>query len=188
MKNQKPLDHSPDLFQECLAQPAYTNAYCLPPLVSFFFMLAGCFSIVSDKQKWRLAVRSFGSWWAYSFSLLQNMLSIGGFTTPPENASERHQDITYKIHGIHHDYPKDKRRLAMPPWLSVIVATLLLMLFRVVFSFQGFVFTAGFLVGYALYLIMHYSVHAFPPPRNRFVSCGRITLSTTMPMKKCISD
>ena len=38
----------------------------------------------------------------------------------------------YTVHGIHHEYPKDKDRLAMPPLLSVTISTILLLLFRVV--------------------------------------------------------
>lgn len=87
---------------------------------------------------------------------------------PPENASESYQKFTYKIHGLHHDYPKDKDRLAMPPLLAVAIATLLLFLFKLVLSQFAFAFLAGFVVGYALYLLIHYSIHIFPPPQNAF--------------------
>jgi len=35
--------------------------------------------------------------------------------------SERKKKISYTMHGVHHDYPKDKSRLAMPPVLSLVV-------------------------------------------------------------------
>lgn len=76
------------------------------------------------------------------------------------------RNLTYKLHGIHHDYPKDKERLAMPPILSVSIATLLLGLFYLILNDYAFSFLAGFLVGYALYLVVHYSTHAFTPPNN----------------------
>lgn len=87
---------------------------------------------------------------------------------PPENASERFQKFTYTVHGIHHDYPKDKQRLALPPWLSVIVATALLGVFKLVLDQYSFATLAGFLAGYALYLLIHYSVHIYRPPNNAF--------------------
>ncbi len=87
---------------------------------------------------------------------------------PPEGASDGYQDFTYKIHGIHHDYPKDKQRLAMPPLLTIAVATLLLFLFELVLNQYSFSFLAGFVVGYALYLLIHYAIHIFPPPKNVF--------------------
>jgi sterol desaturase/sphingolipid hydroxylase (fatty acid hydroxylase superfamily) len=74
--------------------------------------------------------------------------------------------LQYTIHGVHHEYPKDKDRLAMPPILSVTVATVLLLLFRVVLGDLVFSFLPGFLVGYAYYLAVHYMVHAFQPPKN----------------------
>lgn len=87
---------------------------------------------------------------------------------PPENASDGFVNFTYKVHGIHHDYPKDKQRLAMPPWLSALVATVLLLLFKLIMGQFSFAFLAGFFAGYALYLMIHYTVHIFPMPKNRF--------------------
>ena len=80
--------------------------------------------------------------------------------------SERKQKISYTMHGVHHDYPKDKSRLAMPPVLSLIVATVLFIIYRVVLGDYVFGFLAGFLIGYAGYLAVHYSVHAFKVPSN----------------------
>ena len=72
----------------------------------------------------------------------------------------------YKAHGFHHEYPKDKGRLAMPPLLSITIATILLLLFRVIMGDFTFAFLPGFLVGYAFYLSVHYMVHIYQPPRN----------------------
>jgi 4-hydroxysphinganine ceramide fatty acyl 2-hydroxylase len=68
-----------------------------------------------------------------------------------EPTTERKAKIQYTMHGVHHDYPKDKQRLAMPPAMSVLIATILLVIFR---------------VSYAMYLIVHYMVHIFRPPNN----------------------
>ncbi|MAN27764.1 MULTISPECIES: sterol desaturase family protein [Mesonia] len=80
--------------------------------------------------------------------------------------SERKKKISYTMHGVHHDYPKDKSRLAMPPVLSLIIATVLFIIYRVVLGDFVFGFLAGFLIGYAAYLAVHYSVHAFKVPNN----------------------
>lgn len=74
----------------------------------------------------------------------------------------------YTIHGVHHEFPKDKTRLAMPPVLSITITTLLLLLFRLVLGDYVFSFLPGFLTGYAGYLSVHYMVHAFQPPNNLF--------------------
>ena len=74
----------------------------------------------------------------------------------------------YTVHGVHHEFPKDKDRLAMPPLLSITLSTILLLLFKVIMGDFVFAFLPGFLVGYALYLSVHYMVHAYPPPKNFF--------------------
>jgi len=74
----------------------------------------------------------------------------------------------YIVHGVHHEFPKDKDRLAMPPLLSITISTVLLLIFRVLMGDFVFAFLPGFLVGYAYYLSIHYMVHAFQPPKNFF--------------------
>lgn len=72
----------------------------------------------------------------------------------------------YMVHGIHHAHPKDKDRLAMPPLLSLTIASMLLIVFRILIGDFTFAFLPGMLVGYALYLLIHYLVHVYPPPKN----------------------
>src|SRR5688572_6092147 len=36
------------------------------------------------------------------------------------------EKFQYTVHGVHHEFPKDKERLAMPPLLSITIATVLL--------------------------------------------------------------
>jgi sterol desaturase/sphingolipid hydroxylase (fatty acid hydroxylase superfamily) len=76
------------------------------------------------------------------------------------------EKLQYTLHGVHHEYPKDKTRLAMPPLLSITIATILLLVFRVIMGDYVFAFLPGFLVGYASYLGVHYMVHAYQPPKN----------------------
>ncbi len=78
------------------------------------------------------------------------------------------EKLQYTLHGVHHEFPKDKDRLAMPPLLSITIATVLLLLLRLVIGDFVFAFLPGFLVGYAAYLSVHYMVHAYQPPKNFF--------------------
>lgn len=80
--------------------------------------------------------------------------------------TEKRKKIAYTMHGVHHDYPKDKSRLAMPPVLSLIIATVFFVIYRAVMGDYAFGFLAGFLMGYNAYLGVHYSVHAFKVPNN----------------------
>lgn len=76
--------------------------------------------------------------------------------------------LQYVLHGVHHEYPKDKERIAMPPLMSIAIATLLLFFFRIILGDWAFAFMPGFLCGYAGYLFVHYLVHIYPPPHNIF--------------------
>jgi 4-hydroxysphinganine ceramide fatty acyl 2-hydroxylase len=81
--------------------------------------------------------------------------------------SPRKTRLQYVFHGVHHDHPRDKQRLALPPWLSVIVAGAFIGVFRLLLGPLGLAFGGGFLLGYATYLAIHYAVHVYPPPKNR---------------------
>jgi sterol desaturase/sphingolipid hydroxylase (fatty acid hydroxylase superfamily) len=77
--------------------------------------------------------------------------------------------IVYIIHGNHHEYPRDKERLFMPPVPSLVLATAIFCIFYIAFSFSGyeayvFYLFPGFVFGYLLYGSMHYAIHAWKPP------------------------
>jgi sterol desaturase/sphingolipid hydroxylase (fatty acid hydroxylase superfamily) len=76
--------------------------------------------------------------------------------------------IQYNMHGVHHEFPKDKGRLAMPPLAIIPIAFLFLYAFKLVMGDFTYAFTPGFLFGYAGYLCVHYIVHAYQPPKNAF--------------------
>lgn len=80
--------------------------------------------------------------------------------------TQKKADIQYTMHGVHHEFPKDKTRLAMPPILSITLSTALLLIFRLILGDFVFSFLPGFLAGYAAYLSVHYMVHAYQPPKH----------------------
>jgi len=80
--------------------------------------------------------------------------------------SEFKRKISYTMHGNHHDYPKDKSRLAMPPILGLALAAILLGFFWLIMRDYAFGFLAGFIIGYAGYIGIHYSIHAYKVPNN----------------------
>lgn len=82
--------------------------------------------------------------------------------------TELRKKIQYASHGVHHKYPKDKTRLAMPPIASVTLATALLLLLHLVIGDLVFSFLPGFLMGYAGYLFVHYIIHVYQTPKNVF--------------------
>ena len=74
--------------------------------------------------------------------------------------------VAYVLHGIHHKFPRDKKRLVMPPILSVLIAAIILAINYWLFKLSGMAFSGGFFAGYASYLSVHYAIHAFKPPKN----------------------
>jgi sterol desaturase/sphingolipid hydroxylase (fatty acid hydroxylase superfamily) len=76
------------------------------------------------------------------------------------------EKMQYNFHGVHHEYPKDKERLAMPPLLSATLALILFFIFEFLMGNYVFAFLPGFLIGYSMYLFVHFAVHAYQPPKN----------------------
>jgi sterol desaturase/sphingolipid hydroxylase (fatty acid hydroxylase superfamily) len=167
MRNQLPPDHSPDLFKSAWLN-RLTRTHIAFPVSIFFCYAAGLLYYTAIYTELSLQTTIILFLLGLLFFTFAEYTIHRWVYHPSENASEGYRNFTYKVHGVHHDYPRDKQRLAMPPWLSLLVATVLLLIFRFVLGVSGFTFAAGFLVGYALYLLVHYTVHAFPPPRNRF--------------------
>ena len=75
--------------------------------------------------------------------------------------------FVYLFHGNHHDDPKDKTRLVMPPAGAIPIMAILYLLFSLVIPRPWIEpFCAFFIVGYLIYDYIHYSTHHFPM-RNR---------------------
>jgi 4-hydroxysphinganine ceramide fatty acyl 2-hydroxylase len=101
---------------------------------------------------------------ALVFSLMEYVMHRHLYHLAP--TTEKRKKLQYTLHGVHHDHPNDKERLAMPPAASVTIAILLYLLFRWVLGPNVFGFAPGFFLGYSIYLFIHYSVHIFAPPKN----------------------
>ena len=69
----------------------------------------------------------------------------------------------FLFHGNHHEDPKDKTRLVMPPAGAIPIMAVLYLLFGLIIP-QPWIqpFCAGFIIGYLVYDYIHYSTHHFP--------------------------
>jgi len=66
------------------------------------------------------------------------------------------------FHGVHHDYPSDSKRLVMVPTVSIPLALLFYLLFRVLLGPVNVApFFVGFLTGYLFYDMTHYAIHHY---------------------------
>ena len=69
------------------------------------------------------------------------------------------KQLHFVIHGVHHDYPNDARRLVMPPVISVPLAFLFFGLFFLIFGSLAPAVFAGLVFGYLCYDMLHYATH-----------------------------
>ncbi len=70
------------------------------------------------------------------------------------------EKIYFVMHGVHHLYPNDSRRLVMPPGVSVPLAVVFFFAFKLALGgTMGPVFFAGFVAGYLVYDTTHFVVH-----------------------------
>lgn len=83
--------------------------------------------------------------------------------------SPKTMKFIYIIHGNHHEYPRDRERLFMPPVPSLTIACLVFILMYFTAQYFNmsqyiFAFFPGFMAGYLTYGSMHFAIHAFNPP------------------------
>ena len=85
--------------------------------------------------------------------------------TPQGQFQER---VSFLFHGVHHQYPNDKKRLVMPIALSLSIGILLFALSRPLFGTLVWAYAAGFATGYLAYDMTHYSIHHFRHPNAKW--------------------
>ena len=72
------------------------------------------------------------------------------------------KQLHFIVHGVHHDYPNDAKRLVMPPAVSVPLAVVFYGLFILLFGKVAPAVWAGLVSGYVCYDSIHYAIHHFP--------------------------
>ncbi len=127
----------------------------------FIFIPLNAFLIYYGIQNGLTAISSIFLWFfggIFVWTIVEYVLHRFIFHYHP--TSEFGKKIHFIFHGIHHDYPRDRLRLVMPPSVSIPLATLFFFLYR---SFipepQLYIFFGGFLTGYLIYDMFHYAIH-----------------------------
>lgn len=100
----------------------------------------------------------------FVFTFVEYMMHKYFFHMEPDTPAK--DKLQYSVHGVHHDYPKDKDRLAMPPFISAFYALVFYVVFTFIMGDYALYFLPGFLLGYSAYLGVHFIVHAYQPPKN----------------------
>jgi sterol desaturase/sphingolipid hydroxylase (fatty acid hydroxylase superfamily) len=72
--------------------------------------------------------------------------------------------LHFLVHGVHHEWPRDKYRLVMPPAVSISLFVIFLGLFLLTFGpTWAWGFHAGYVSGYMAYDLTHYWIHHYNP-------------------------
>ncbi|MEI7734830.1 MAG: sterol desaturase family protein [Ferruginibacter sp.] len=132
------------------------------PVISFMLYYSGT---VVNLSVVNISLTFLGGMFFWSF--FEYCIHRFAFHFIAEN--ERAMKFVYLIHGNHHEYPRDKERLFMPPVPSLILASVIFSILFLLFSLAGikenvFTFFPGFMLGYLMYGTMHYAIHAWNPP------------------------
>jgi sterol desaturase/sphingolipid hydroxylase (fatty acid hydroxylase superfamily) len=152
------------LFQNRLLE-RLTRTHFLFPVILFYtlsVLMVLIAALVFHFSALSLSLLFIGG--AVAFTLAEYLIHRFLFHFHAETDKEKR--IQYLIHGVHHEYPKDKDRLVMPPVVSVMLALIFFLLYWVLMNHASFAFFSGFCFGYSTYLIIHYSVHRYKPPKN----------------------
>ncbi len=156
------------IFQNPILE-AFTKTHIAVPLTLFFGLgIAACYV---SSINWNLSVvATLSSVWcrrALFFTFIEYIAHRKLYHMGTAG-SARKVRMQYLMHGVHHDHPRDKKRLALPPLVSIVLASAFMGLFRLVLGPSGIAFGGGFMTGYACYLMIHYAVHTMNPPKNLF--------------------
>jgi 4-hydroxysphinganine ceramide fatty acyl 2-hydroxylase len=101
---------------------------------------------------------------ALIWSLLEYVIHRYVFHYEP--TSRVGKQLHFIVHGVHHDYPNDAKRLVMPPAVSIPLAVVFWALFFVTLGRFAPAVSAGFGFGYVCYDSIHYAIHHFPMKRG----------------------
>jgi 4-hydroxysphinganine ceramide fatty acyl 2-hydroxylase len=127
------------------------------PAIVFFLYYAAAYKHFSCGSIILLFIAGILTWTLFEYILHRWLFHMAV-------ESEQAKRITYAIHGVHHEFPRDKERLFMPPVPSIIIASIFFSLWYLIMGWKSLAFFSGFVFGYLIYGSMHFAIHAFTPP------------------------
>lgn len=112
---------------------------------------------------WKSALLFFGAlffWTFFEYFTHRYLFHIDEYFP----SSRLARTIAYTFHGIHHEYPKDKERIIMPPIPGILIIGILYGTFLLIIGDYTYLFMPGFVTGYLIYTRIHYKTHTPPIP------------------------
>jgi len=127
------------------------------PVIAFLLYYAGAYRQFTYGKTILLFIAGVFAWTLFEYILHRWLFHMAV-------ESDRARKIVYAIHGVHHEFPRDKERLFMPPVPSLIIASIFFSFWYLLMGWNVLAFFPGFLFGYLVYGSMHFAIHAFTPP------------------------
>jgi len=143
---------------------AKTNALITFSYLSIYMALLiwiSSFSLISPgaANLILLYISGIFMWTFFEYVLHRYLFHLGG-----ESAAVK--KLTYTLHGIHHDQPREERWVFMPPAPGTIFIAFFFGVFWLLMREYSFLFLAGFLNGYMIYAFMHFGIHLKRPVKG----------------------
>jgi len=153
------INDSTRMFESDLME-FFSKVHPATPLVLYVPLIAGSlyFAFVHE----RLSILTVVEWFALglvTWTLLEYIIHRCAFHYEPR--SKIGKQFHFIVHGVHHDYPNDAKRLVMPPAVSIPLAIIFYGLFLFLFRTAAPAIWAGFVAGYVCYDSIHYAIHHF---------------------------
>lgn len=111
------------------------------------------------KQVFYWFLGGFVAWSFFEYVLHRYLFHIS------ETAFKGSKRLQYLVHGVHHEYPNDAQRTLLPTLPKIIMTIPFFALYCLIFGKAGAFFASGFLMGYYVYSLMHYSIHRYKAPK-----------------------
>jgi len=143
--------------------------------VALYFLVQSLWRAGSYKAAAQVAFGVLAGWFVWT--LVEYLMHRFFFHYHPR--TEGLKRVFFLVHGVHHAQPLCRTRLVMPPVISIPLGVTFFGVFHFLFSVllarpQWFspVF-AGFVIGYIVYDMMHYSLHHAKAKSGYLAMCRR---------------
>ena len=139
----------------------FSHIHPATPLVIYLPAIAfALYAAISRNGLSILNVAAFFVAGVMCWSLLEYVIHRRIFHYEPK--SRIGKQFHFIMHGVHHDYPNDAKRLVMPPVISIPLAIIFYLVFAFLFGNAAPAIWAGLVAGYVCYDSIHYAIHHFP--------------------------
>jgi sterol desaturase/sphingolipid hydroxylase (fatty acid hydroxylase superfamily) len=139
----------------------FSRVHPATPLVLYLPVIAYMLYVaLSRAQLSILSVTELFAFGLVIWTLLEYIIHRYAFHYEPKTRIGK--QLHFIVHGVHHDYPNDAKRLVMPPAVSIPLAIVFYGLFVFLFGNAAPAIWAGLAGGYVCYDSIHYAIHHFP--------------------------